>query len=76
MRIEKHKYVQFRYQITDSNGSLLERSDVPVNYLHGHDSGLMEKLEQRLEGKTTGDIVAVTLLPEEGFGQSDPALLY
>ncbi len=75
-RIAPGKLVEFTYTITDEDGTLVEQVDFPLNYIHGHDSGLHDRIEQALAGHVTGDAVRVTLAPEEGFGPRDPTLLY
>jgi len=72
----KDKVVSLTYTLRNQHGEVFEQSDVPVSYLHGRDSGLFEKVEQALEGRKPGDILEVTLSPEEGFGQHDPALTF
>jgi len=74
--IENFKYVQFTYTIQDDSGMLLEQMDVPISYVHGAESGLIEKLERELEGHKVGDRVSITLTPEEGFGPHRPELTY
>ena len=44
-RIAKHKYVQFIYEIVDESGMVVEKVDMPLNYVHGTDSGPWEKIE-------------------------------
>lgn len=75
-QIENFKFVEFTYTIKDNKGSLLEQIDIPVSYVHGADSGIIEKLEQALTGHKVGDRVSVTLTPEEGFGHHRPELTY
>lgn len=75
--IESNKVVYLTYDITDaSNGDVLERSDVPIGYVHGASSDLFAGIEQALEGHEEGDTVQVTLTPEEGFGPHDPELTF
>lgn len=74
--VARHKCVEFTYVITDEGGAVLEQVDLPVGYVHGANSGLLEKVEQALEGHQVGDTVQVMLIPEEGFGYPDPALTY
>jgi len=74
--IRKDKVVSLTYTLRNQRGEVFEQSDVPVSYLHGHDSGLFEKVERALEGRRTGESVEVTLGPDEGFGQHDPALTF
>ena len=70
--ISKDKVVTVSYRIATEDGETVEQMDTPVSYLHGRDSGLFEKVEAALEGKAPGDIVSVTLSPEEGFGDWNP----
>lgn len=74
-RIEADKVVQINYKILDQDGSVLELMDMPIDYMHGRDSGLFQQIEEALEGCTAGDRVSVTLAPEEAFGQPDPELV-
>lgn len=74
--IRKDKVVSLTYTLHDQRGQVFEQSDVPVSYLHGHDSGLFEKVEHALEGRRAGESVEVTLGPDEGFGRHDPALTF
>ena len=75
-RVGRQKVVYFTYEIRDPAGSILERSDLPVGYLHGGKPELFDKLEASLEGRAIGDMVEVTLSPEEGFGPHKPELTY
>lgn len=70
------KLVSLTYTLINQRGEVFEQTDVPVSYLYGMDSGLFEKVEQALEGKSAGDKVEVTLNPEEGFGVRDPGLTF
>jgi len=75
-QISKNKYVSLTYTISDEKGEILERIDLPINYLHGRDSQVIEKIEKKLEGCTTGDEISVTLSPEEGFGEYQEELTF
>lgn len=70
------KVVYLTYEIRDIHDDVLERTDIPVGYVHGGHSDLFEKIERNLEGCVVGDTVHVTLTPEEGFGESNPALTF
>jgi FKBP-type peptidyl-prolyl cis-trans isomerase SlyD len=74
--IRKDKVVSVTYMLHDERGEIFEQSDLPVPYLHGHASGLFDKIEQLLEGRHSGDSFEATLTPEEGFGPHDPALTF
>lgn len=75
-RVQPGKVVSLTYTITDPEGEVLEAVEVPVDYIHGHESGLFEQVEASLEGKAVGEVIQVTLAPEQGFGQKDPNLTY
>lgn len=75
-RITRHSYVSFTYVINDQEGNLLERSDLPMSYVHGSDAGLFIPIERALEGRCVGDSVDVILAPEQGFGPHDPSLTF
>lgn len=75
-RIAKHKAVFFKYLIKDEGGQTLEQSDMPIGYVHGCGSALLEKLERELENHGPGDVVEVPVAPAEGFGDHDPNLTF
>lgn len=71
--VGKNKVVSITYTIRDETDNIVEAVEVPVDYLHGGRYGLYPKIEQALEGKAVGDVVEVSLAPEEGFGPHDPS---
>lgn len=74
--IKKNKFVSLTYTITDTAGDTLERIDLPINYIHGRDSQVIESIENALEGKQQGDLVSVSLGPDEGFGEHQEELTF
>lgn len=70
--ITKDKVVTLNYRIEDDSGETVEVMETPVSYLHGRDSGLLEKIEQALDGKAPGDVVSVSLESGEAFGEWSP----
>lgn len=74
--IAKNKFVSLTYSITDDTGEIVERIDLPVPLILGHNSQLIEKIETALIGKTTGDVISVALTAEEGFGPHQPDLTF
>jgi FKBP-type peptidyl-prolyl cis-trans isomerase SlyD len=76
MKIKRGSLVMFTYQITDLQDQLLERTDIPMSYVHGSKQGLLEKVERSLEGRHEGEVVRVQLTPEEGFGLHDETLTF
>lgn len=76
-RIQRNKYVQFTYSISDGEGNVIEQVDLPVHYVHGAgDMGLIERVERALEGRQQGDVIEVEVPPAEGFGEFDPDLTF
>jgi FKBP-type peptidyl-prolyl cis-trans isomerase SlyD len=74
--VSRNKAVFFTYIITNESGEVVEQVDLPVGYIHGADSGIIEKVEKAMEGCTVEDTISVELTPAEGFGESNPALTY
>ena len=74
--IKRDKFVSLTYTITDENNDILERIDMPVNYVHGRDSQVIDKVEKALEGCAQGDEISVILSPDEGFGEHQPELTF
>jgi FKBP-type peptidyl-prolyl cis-trans isomerase SlyD len=68
--------VNFTYVILDSEGGVLEQSDLPMSYIHGVDGKMYPKVEAAMTGASVGDEIEVALSPAEGFGEPDPELMY
>jgi FKBP-type peptidyl-prolyl cis-trans isomerase SlyD len=75
-KITKNKFVSLVYTITDEDDNILERIDMPIQYIQGAKSQVIEKIEIALDGHLVGDLVHVTLSPEEGFGAHQPELTF
>ena len=63
-----------RVEMHDAQGGMLSPAS-QVTYLHGGYGGLLDALEQSLEGKQAGESVRVQLEPEQAFGDYEPELL-
>jgi FKBP-type peptidyl-prolyl cis-trans isomerase SlyD len=74
--IRNSKFVALTYTITDDTDETLERIDVPITYIQGRDSNVIEKIEKALEGHQEGDDVTVEISPEEGFGPHQSELTF
>jgi FKBP-type peptidyl-prolyl cis-trans isomerase SlyD len=74
--VEQGKMVFITFCVTDENNDLLERYGLPVGFVYGGASPLLERLERELEGKTIGDTVTVSVSPEQGFGPHREELTY
>lgn len=70
MQISANKNVSIHYTLTRPNGDVIEssRDGDPLTYTHGTDA-LVPGLEKELEGKVTGDRVAVSVQPDDGYGE-------
>ncbi len=62
-------------ELWDLWGQLIERSEEPLQYLHGGYGDIFPAVETALEGRSTGARVEVRLEPEDAFGDYDAALL-
>ncbi|MBF0288898.1 MAG: peptidylprolyl isomerase [SAR324 cluster bacterium] len=75
MQIKKNSVVSIDYNLTNSEGTLMDSSDNhgPLCYIHGI-GNLVEGLEKELDGKSVGDSLQVSVSPEEGYGVRDDNL--
>lgn len=74
MKIQDGALVDIEVSMYDAQGNLLERSDGPLTYLHGH-GDIFNRIEEALRDKEPGANVQVQLEPEEAFGDYDPELV-
>jgi FKBP-type peptidyl-prolyl cis-trans isomerase SlyD len=75
MKVGRDTVVTIAYSLFDAQGELLERTEAPVDYLHGGYANVFPLVEAALEGKSAGDSVSVKLEPEDAFGDYDDELL-
>lgn len=75
MQVSKNSVVTLSFELSDSTGSLLEKSAEPISYLHGGYDGIFPLVEEALEGLAEGGSVAVTLDPDNAFGEYDEELV-
>lgn len=74
--ITKHKYVEFRYTISESDGNFLQQTETLMHYIHGIDNDMFPKIEDALNGCKQGDRVQVLMMPEESYGQYQQELVH
>lgn len=74
-RVEAGSVVTIAYEIRDADGELLDEEGATVAYLHGGFGGVFPKVEAALEGHGPGHEVALSLEPEDAFGDYEPELL-
>src|SRR5215510_7164090 len=75
MQIKKNTVVSLAYELLDADGTLIEKTDAPVSYLHGGHDGIFARVQRALEGKRVGFECRVPLTPEDAFGAYQPALV-
>lgn len=75
MHIAMNTVVSLTYELRDSEGNILEASAEPVTYLHGGYDGIFPRVEEELHGRRSGDLVELTLEPEDAFGEYDEELV-
>lgn len=74
MKIADGALVSLDVTMYDAQGALLEKSDAPLRYLHGHED-IFPRIEAALEGKEIGAQLMLQLEPEDAFGDYDPELV-
>ncbi len=75
--IGRDHVVSIDYRLTDEQGELIDTSDgaEPLVYLHGHGQ-IIPGLEAALDGKPQGHKDRVVIPPADGYGESDPELIF
>src|SRR3954462_11323237 len=68
--VSRDTVVSVEIELSDAQGVQLH-APPPVTYLHGGYGGVLEGVENALEGKLPGESVHVQLEPEEAFGDYD-----
>jgi FKBP-type peptidyl-prolyl cis-trans isomerase SlyD len=76
LMIGKNSVVAINYTLTNDAGEVMDSSEggAPLTYLHGAHN-LIAGLEKELEGKAAGAKFKATIAPEDGYGESDPAMI-
>jgi FKBP-type peptidyl-prolyl cis-trans isomerase SlyD len=76
MQIEKNTVVSLNYELSDTDGKTIEKTDSPIEYLHGGYDGIFPLVEQALAGKSAGETCRVRLEPDDAFGDYDAGLVH
>lgn len=71
MIVSKDTVVTLDYELYDSEGNFIERSQAPMTYLHGGYAAMFPLVEEALDGREEGDEISVVLEPSEAFGEYD-----
>lgn len=75
MSIQKNSVVTLHYEMYDADNNLLDKTVEPIAYLHGGYDGIFPLVEEALHEKNVGDVVDVTMQPDDAFGEQDPSLV-
>jgi len=76
VQVGQDTVVELTYELTDSDGKLVERTEDPIEYLHGGYDGIFPLVERALAGKNVGDSCRVRLEPDDAFGEYDAELMH
>ena len=61
MRIEKNTVVSLNYELSDTTGNILEKTDTPISYLHGGYDGIFALVEEALHEMEIGYYCSVMM---------------
>jgi FKBP-type peptidyl-prolyl cis-trans isomerase SlyD len=75
LNIAKDTIVSLDVELSDIWGELIQRSEEPLQYLHGGYGNIFPAAEAALEGKRVKDRIEVRLEPEDAFGDYDENLI-
>ena len=75
MQIDKDTVVALTYELHDADGKLIEKTESPIEYLHGGYDGIFPMVEKALAGKAAGEGCRVKLEPDDAFGEYDAELV-
>ena len=75
MQVAKDTVVSLHYELLDSKDELIEKTDAPIEYLHGGYDGIFALVEQALQGRSAGESCVVYLQPIDAFGEYDANLV-
>jgi FKBP-type peptidyl-prolyl cis-trans isomerase SlyD len=74
-QIGKDTVVTLSYEVTDTDGNVLDAGEEPLIYLHGGYGDVFEAIEHALQGKSVGDTVTMKLQPAQAYGEYDADLV-
>ncbi len=76
MQVAKNTVVSLNYELSDTDGKLIEKTEAPIEYLHGGYDGIFPLVEQALAGKSAGETCRVRLEPDDAFGEYNAGLVH
>jgi FKBP-type peptidyl-prolyl cis-trans isomerase SlyD len=75
VNITRNAVVLLDVELSDIWGNLIQKSEEPVQYLHGGYGDIFPAVEAALEGKREHDRVEVRLEPDDAYGDYDETLV-
>jgi FKBP-type peptidyl-prolyl cis-trans isomerase SlyD len=75
MQIAKDTVVSLDYELFDAGGTLIEKTQSPITYLHGGYDGIFPMVESVLQGRGVGDTCQVCLEPDDAFGKHEADMI-
>ncbi|MFC0348541.1 FKBP-type peptidyl-prolyl cis-trans isomerase [Undibacterium danionis] len=76
MQISKNSVVTLNYTMFDDQGAVIDKNHHPIVYLHGGYDNILPAVEAALDGQVVGQVVSVSMGPDEAFGEFDPSLVH
>lgn len=75
LTIEPGRFVALAYTMLDEHGMVIEDRERPVGFIYGGQDELIGGIDDAILGHSAGDVIEVTVTPEQGFGERDPGLV-
>jgi len=76
VQVAKNTVVSLNYELTDTDGKVIEKTEAPIEYLHGGYDGIFPLVEKALAGKSAGETCRVRLEPDDAFGEYNAGLVH
>ncbi len=76
MQISKNSVVTLNYTMFDDQGTVIDKNHQPIVYLHGGYDNILPAVEAALDGQVVGQVVSVSMGPDQAFGEFDPSLVH
>ena len=73
--VAKNHVITLDYNVTDSDGVVVDEGREQLVYLHGGYDDIFPKIEEELQDKKVGETVRIKLQPDEAFGDYDEQLI-
>ncbi len=75
MRIQSPSVVSLTWKLADAQGQEIDELTAPVEFFFGGDD-LLAKVEEALDGQSTGYTTTLKLEPADAFGEYDAGLVF